>query len=213
VAKNLIGPGGRLYADPAPGPDEVKFMEDNNSSAYYNSPYYAAHKNEVQPIPPRHGTAPMDLKDYAPAEVMDAITKAGKVIFHAVGDTGAAKVTRSQTAATATGHEAAVADAMVADIQNEDVDGPAFFFHLGDVIYNFGEAQYYYDQFYEPFRAYDRPIFAIPGNHDGMVFGKTSTAPQVPTLAAFLANFCATKLGPSPDSGSLMRSVMTQPGV
>jgi len=213
VAKNLIGPGGRLYADPAPGPDEVKFMEDNNSSAYYNSPYYAAHKNEVQPIPPRHGTAPMDLKDYAPAEVMDAITKAGKVIFHAVGDTGAAKVTRSQTAATAIGHEAAVADAMVADIQNEDVDGPAFFFHLGDVIYNFGEAQYYYDQFYEPFRAYDRPIFAIPGNHDGMVFGKTSTAPQVPTLAAFLANFCATKLGPSPDSGSLMRSVMTQPGV
>ena len=46
---------------------------------------------------------------------------------------------------------------------------PAFFFHLGDVIYNFGEADYYYDQFYEPFRAYDRPIFAIPGNHDGAV--------------------------------------------
>ena len=46
---------------------------------------------------------------------------------------------------------------------------PAFCFHLGDVIYNFGEAEYYYDQFYEPFRAYDRPIFAIPGNHDGAV--------------------------------------------
>ncbi len=42
---------------------------------------------------------------------------------------------------------------------------PAFCFHLGDVIYNFGvEAEYYYDQFYEPFRAYDRPrCFVIPG--------------------------------------------------
>jgi len=81
------------------------------------------------------------------------------------------------------------------------------------VIYNFGEAQYYYDQFYEPFRAYDRPIFAIPGNHDGMVFGQGSSAPQVPTLDAFLTNFCAASPGQSPDSGGLIRSTMTQPGV
>jgi predicted phosphodiesterase len=130
-----------------------------------------------------------------------------------VGDTGAAKVNRSQTAATALGHEAAVADAMVSEIQNQGANGPAFFFHLGDVIYNFGEAQYYYDQFYEPFRAYDRPIFAIPGNHDGMIFGQGSSAPQVPTLDAFLTNFCAAEPGPSPDAGGLIRSVMTQPGV
>src|SRR4029077_7420010 len=146
-----------------------------------------------------------------PAEIMSAIKSAGKISFHAVGDTGAAKVNRSQTAATAIGHETAVADAMVADVQS--VDGPAFFFHLGDVIYNFGEAQYYYDQFYEPFRAYDRPIFAIPGNHDGMVFGSGSSAPQVPTLDAFLTNFCSAQPGPSPDAGGLIRSVMTQPGV
>ena len=56
MAKTLIGPGGRLYADPAPGPDEIKFMEYNNSAAYYNSPYYLAHKSEVQPIPPRFDT-------------------------------------------------------------------------------------------------------------------------------------------------------------
>src|ERR1035441_876885 len=48
------------------------------------------------------------------------------------------------------------------------------------VVYYFGEGQYYYDQFYEPFRAYDRPIFAIPGNHDGMVFGSTPNIPQIP---------------------------------
>ena len=211
MTANLIGPGGRLFADPTPGPDEVKFRQDNTSSAYYNSPYFLAHKSQVQPIPRRRNSQPLDLANFLPTEVMSAIQSAGKISFHAVGDTGAAKVNRSQTDATALGHEAAVADAMVADVQG--VDGPAFFFHLGDVIYNFGEAQYYYDQFYEPFRAYDRPIFAIPGNHDGMVFGQGSSAPQVPTLDAFLTNFCAADAGPSPDGGGLMRSVMTQPGV
>src|SRR4029077_19041903 len=110
-------------------------------------------------------------------------------------------------------HEAGVADAMSADVRAGGANGPAFFFNLGDVIYNFGEAHYYYDQFYEPFRDYDRPIFAIPGNHDGMVFGATSATAQVPTLEAFLTNFCAAVPGPSPDSGGLVRTVMTQPGV
>jgi hypothetical protein len=211
TVSKLIGPGGRFYADPQPGADEVKFRQDNSSAAYYNSPYYTQHKSQVQRIPPRHSNLPVDLADFLPPEMMKAIDDAGKITFHSVGDTGAAKVNRSQTAATAIEHQAAVADAMVADIAGQD--SPAFFFHLGDVIYNFGEAQYYYDQFYEPFRAYDRPIFAIPGNHDGMVFGQGSSAPQVPTLDAFIANFCAPMPGPSPDSGGLMRSVMTQPGV
>jgi hypothetical protein len=211
---NLIGPSGQFYADPVPGPDEVEFTEDNTSAQYYDSPYYIAHKDQVQRIPPRRPNAqPLNLEDFLPASIISAIKSSGKILFHAVGDTGAAKVNRSQTAATAIGHEAAVADAMVAEVQNLGANGPAFFFHLGDVVYNFGEAQYYYDQFYEPFRAYDRPIFAIPGNHDGMVFGQGSSAPQVPTLDAFLTNFCAAEPGPSPDSGGLMRSVMTQPGV
>src|SRR6202521_1022059 len=213
--QRLMGPKGQFYADPKPSPDETSFRQDNNSSAYYNSPYYLLHKSQVQPIPQvRQNAAPnIDLADYIPKDVADAIAQAGKISFHAVGDTGAAKVSRSQTAATAIGHETAVADAMVADVLNQGVNGPAFFFNLGDVIYNFGEAQYYYDQFYEPFRDYDRPIFAIPGNHDGMVFGATSATAQVPTLEAFLRNFCASAAGPSPDSGGLVRTVMTQPGV
>jgi len=213
--QRMSGPKGRLYADPKPSPDETSFRQDNNSAAYYNSPYYMLHKNQVQPIPPpRPNALPyLDLADYLPTEVSDAIDQAGKITFHAVGDTGAAKVDRSQTVATAIQHEAGVADAMAADVQSQGVNGPAFFFNLGDLIYNFGEGQYYYDQFYEPFREYDRPIFAIPGNHDGMVFGSASTAPQVPTLAAFLTNFCAAEPGPSPDAGGLVRSVMTQPGV
>jgi len=213
--QRMTGPNGRLYADPKPSPDETSFRQDNNSAAYYNSPYYLLHKNQVQPIPPpRPNVLPyLNLADYLPTDIASAIDQAGKITFHAVGDTGAAKVTRSQTAATAIAHEAGVADAMAAEVQSQGLNGPAFFFNLGDLIYNFGEGQYYYDQFYEPFREYDRPIFAIPGNHDGMVFGSASSAPQVPTLTAFLTNFCAAEAGPSPDAGGLVRSVMTQPGV
>jgi len=210
---SLIGPKGQLYADPKPSPGEVSFRVDNTSAQYYNSPYYILHKDQVQRIPQARDTNPLDLADFVSSDIMSAINNAGKIVFHAVGDTGAAKVSRTQTAADAIKQEARVADAMVADVTKGGVSGPAFFFHLGDVIYNFGEAQYYYDQFYEPFREYDRPIFAIPGNHDGMVFGQGSSAPQVPTLDAFLTNFCAAVPGPSPDSGGLVRSVMTQPGV
>jgi hypothetical protein len=210
---NLTGPRGQLYADPRPTPGEKAFRQDNTSAAYYNSPYYLAHKNQVQTIPPRRNNLPMNLEDFLPQEVIAAIQHAGKITLHAAGDTGAAKVNRSQTAATAIGHEAAVADAMSSDVQSGGPTGPAFLFLLGDVVYNFGEAQYYYDQVYEPFRAYDRPIFAIPGNHDAAVFGPGSTAPRVPSLAGFLANFCAAAPGVSPDAGGLIRSVMTQPGV
>jgi calcineurin-like phosphoesterase family protein len=210
----LIGPGGRLFAETAPGSDESTFRTDNTSAAYYNSPYYKLHQYQVQPIPaPRNNATPqLDLADFVGPEIIAGIERAGTITFHSVGDTGAAKVNRAQTVQRAIADEAEVADAMSAEVAS-GANVPAFFFHLGDVIYNFGEAQYYYDQFYEPFRAYDRPIFAIPGNHDGMVFGQSSSAPQVPTLDAFLTNFCAATAGPSPDSGGLVRSVMTQPGV
>jgi predicted phosphodiesterase len=210
---NLVGPMGQLYADPQPSPDEVTFKQDNTSAEYYNSPYYVAHKAQVQPIPARRNNMPLTLADFVSTDILTAIKDTNRILFHAVGDTGAAKVNRSQTAATALEHQAHVADEMAAQVQSQGAGGPAFFFLLGDVIYNFGEAQYYYDQFYEPYRAYDRPIFAIPGNHDAMVFGKTSTAPTNVSLAAFQTNFCATAHGRSPDSLGLMRSVMTQPGV
>jgi hypothetical protein len=212
---NLTGPAGQLYADPKPSLDEDAFQVNNTSAAYYNSPFYLANKNKVQPIPPRRmGALPnLDLTNFLPSQIMDAIGAAKSITFHSVGDTGAAKVSVVQSASTAIAEEAAVADAMAKDVQAGGANGPAFFFHLGDVVYNFGEAQYYYDQFYEPFREYDRPIFAIPGNHDGMVFGSTSSAPQVPTLAAFLTNFCSATPEASPDASTIARSVMTQPTV
>jgi hypothetical protein len=212
--KQLAVPGGRLFADPHPAPDETSFQVDNTSAAYYNSPYYLLHKDDLQPVPQPHVPDPLvNLENVLGSDFLAPIIAQKKISFHAVGDTGAAKVNAHQTAAQAIAFQANVADAMAADVATGGATGPAFFFHLGDVVYNFGEAQYYYDQFYEPYRNYDRPIFAIPGNHDGSVFGPTSNAPQTPTLAAFLSNFCAETPGRSPDEGALVRTTMDQPGV
>lgn len=212
--QKLAGAGGRLFADPQPSPDETSFMVDNTSSAYYQSPYYKLHKNDLQLVPvPRVAQPRVDLADVLGADFLAPIVAANKIVFHAVGDTGAAKVNAFQTAQQAIANEASVAEAMAREVQAGGATGPAFFFHLGDVVYNFGEGQYYYDQFYEPFRAYDRPIFAIPGNHDGMVFGNTPDTPQTPTLTAFLRNFCAEAPEQSPDASTIVRSTMDQPGV
>ena len=97
----LLGPKGQLYADPEPSPDEVVFKQDNTSAQYYNSPYYLAHQTQVQPIPARRNNLPLDLSDFLTPEILAAIQGAGSISFHAVGDTGAAKVTQAQTAATA----------------------------------------------------------------------------------------------------------------
>jgi len=203
----LNGPAGQLFADPAPTPDEASFQVDNDSDEYYNSVYFEQHKDQVQPVPSPRATPPrLDLASVLDADVLAAVTASGRISFHAVGDTGASE-------SSSIAREAAVADAMVEDLSVAPASAPAFFFHLGDVVYNFGEGRYYYDQFYEPFRGYDRPIFAIPGNHDGMVFGNASDTPNTQTLTAFLRNFCAASPGPSPDAAGLVRSTMTQPGV
>jgi calcineurin-like phosphoesterase family protein len=76
-----------------------------------------------------------------------------------------------------------------------------------------GRASTTYDQFYEPFRRYDRPILALAGNHDGAIYGPEENEPVAPTLEALLRNFCANAAGPSPDAPSIGRTTMTQPGV
>jgi hypothetical protein len=204
----LVGPDGQLFGDPMPALDETSFQVDNTSEAYYNSPYYTQHENDILAIPVPAPTAPLELESVIGADFLAPIVNGNKISFHVVGDTGA-----SESSAITT--EASVADAMAAAlVAAPPADAPAFFFHLGDVIYNFGEAQYYYDQFYEPFRAYDRPIFAIPGNHDGEVtYINGGSTPDVPTLQAFIANFCTPAPARPASAGGLVRTTMTQPGV
>jgi predicted phosphodiesterase len=207
VGRHLFADPERLFADPDPGPDEVSFHRPNVDEQYYNTGYYATHRDQIQPFPrPLPDPPRIDLATILGPNLLSPVVAAQKITFHAVGDTGASSTALIDP-------EARVADSMADAVAEGGTQGPAFLFHLGDVVYNFGEDQYYYDQFYEPFRRYDRPIFAIAGNHDGAVYGPGTSAPVAPTLQAFLANFCAKSPAPSPDAPGIARTTMTQPGV
>jgi Calcineurin-like phosphoesterase len=138
-------------------------------------------------------------------QVVQKIKANGRIVFHALGDSGA-------SASRKYPDELHVADQVTLDCASSaEADRAAFLFHLGDVVYNFGEARYYYDQFYEPFRNYPAPIFAIPGNHDSFVVPGTKPADE--PLVTFQRNFCAKNPVITPEAGSLHRTAMTQPGV
>jgi hypothetical protein len=137
--------------------------------------------------------------------VMQKIQQAKKIIFHAIGDSGASQVRKYKD-------ELRVSDQVSIDCaQSDEANRPAFLFHLGDVVYNFGEARYYYDQFYDAFRNYPAPIFAIPGNHDSFVV--PGTPDDQKPLTTFQRNFCSPHPVITPEAASLHRTAMTQPGV
>jgi predicted phosphodiesterase len=197
----------RLFADPDPGPDEVSFHEPNVDDRYYHTGYYREHQNEIQTFPrPLPDPPRLALAQVLGPRLLQPILAGQTITFHSVGDTGA-------NSESLLGGEHTVADAMANEVTEPASQAPAFLYHLGDVVYSFGESQYYYDQFYEPFRRYDRPIFALAGNHDGAVYGPDPTTPVAPTLEAFLRNFCASSPVSSPDAPGSSRTTMTQPGV
>ena len=192
--------GDPVFAQPKPSPDPTGFknpVTDQSDKELANV--------EAVPQPAGGAAEPIlmlaQVYGSAGAAKTAAIEQAGQIVFHSVGDTGSAEGPSTQSL---------VADKMVSDFtEANSADIPSFFYNLGDVVYYFGEATYYYDQFYEPYRSYPAPIVAIPGNHDGVVYA----ADPAPALAAFLANFCAPSVAPSPDAGGLARTTMIQPGV
>src|SRR4029077_1551294 len=138
-------------------------------------------------------------------EIIKNIQSAGKIVFHAAGDTGASNEGKYA-------NEVRVCDQLSSDCRTaDDANRPVFLFQLGDVVYDFGESQYYYDQFYDAFRNYPAPIFAIPGNHDSFVV--PGTVDDETPLAIFQRNFCAKQPVITNEARSLHRTAMTQPGV
>ncbi len=196
----------------APTPDPTTFRTAHDKKAddqLYSQVQKLLTKDTVS-FNPSHGkpgdlyTLQSALGAQGPADVQ-AIQNSGQIVFHAAGDTGAAYLFKL-------GNELNVADHLSNDFHaSKGADRPAFLFHLGDIVYSFGESKFYYDQFYEPFRNYAAPIFAIPGNHDSFVIPNTKPA-DVP-LATFSRNFCAPSPGVTQEAGSLHRTAMTQPGV
>lgn len=137
------------------------------------------------------------------SDVAQAITDAGQLTLHMVGDTGGLNGTDTQEA---------IAHQMEAQILRAADDRvPRFFYHLGDLIYYNGQSWYYRPQFYEPYQYYPGPIFAIPGNHDGDNHPHKNDPPDPePSLRGFMENFCDTQ---PHHTDFPYRPTMTQPYV
>lgn len=148
----LLGPANRFFADRRAGTPRHSFqMLDTASRAYKDSPYHALDSSQLEPIPMPSPSGPMTLESVIGATFLAPIEAQRKISFHAVGDTGASTPGALQS-------EDSVSAAMVHDLQGDPALAPAFFFHLGDVVYFFGEGSNYYAQFFQPFQTYDRPI-------------------------------------------------------
>ena len=131
-------------------------------------------------LPPPTGVDPfhLDLKSVIPDQDYATITQKKKLTFHFNGEMGGIVFGIPQEL---------VAKGMEADFddQADASENPAFLYIVGDCVYFNGEVKEYYKQFYQPYEFYPRPIFAVPGNHDG------ENLPGDNTLDGFLRNFCA----------------------
>jgi acid phosphatase type 7 len=111
-----------------------------------------------QPLPPaRPLPYRFDLSQLLSADDISQIVAAGSMVFHTVGDTGDHRGTEMDF----------VAQMMTEDAQTQPANKkPAFFYHLGDVVYFAGDIDMYGDNFYETYKDYPGFIVSIPGNHD-----------------------------------------------
>ena len=152
------------------------------------------------PLPKPTGTYPFRLN----IQAISPTISSQKLVFHLVGDTGSV---------VDPSYQKYVVREMDSHFSEEIAitDQPAFLYHAGDVVYNFGETAHYYQQFFNPYRNYPKPIFAIAGNHDGDVDFTRENPPQ--SLQAFTRVFCDTKQQMIDLAGDSGRKSMVQPNV
>ncbi|MDR6943510.1 metallophosphoesterase family protein [Mucilaginibacter pocheonensis] len=154
---------------------------------------------KFQPLPSPAGEYPYHLSaDKILPHISDQ-----KIIFHVLGDTGSVRHPENI---------GVIASAMARQYDTADVnERPQFLYHLGDIVYNYGEAEYYDEQFFTPYKNYPGPIFAIAGNHDSDI----NTANPVPykSLDAFAKVFCDTISRPVSLGGGAGKTSMVQPNI
>jgi hypothetical protein len=155
---------------------------------------------------PKRSPSVMELAEAVGSQYVEEIRQSGRLVFHSAGDTGFGAPWDIEL----------VAQVMAMDLHRPNpADRPAFFFHLGDVIYNhqynFPESKknMYEPQFYVPYGHYPAKILAIPGNHD------SNPQEDHKSIDAFQDNFCAvpppsdadlTKLLDSPNRAPMYQS-------
>ena len=199
---------GPIFSQPEPTPDPTRFRVDHPSDdAAYKQIDELNREHRINPLPfpaPRGLPEPrLTLSDVmgGNAHAIKNIQDNQQIVFHATGDCGSTRGPQTENEVT---------DKMLADFNESDPQEiPQFNLLLGDVVYSFGESQYYYDQFYEPYRDYAAPILAVAGNHDGMI----SPLAHASSLEAYLRNFCADSFEVTLDAGGLSRTAQIQPGV
>jgi hypothetical protein len=112
-----------------------------------------------QPLPAPNGSPPFryDLSQLLTASDVQQISNTGSLVFHSVGDTGDFRGLQKNFVARMMTMDA---DALPGDQK------PAFFYHLGDVVYFAGDIEKYGDNFYAVYEDYPAYIVGITGNHD-----------------------------------------------
>ena len=201
-----------VFAQPEPtaDPGVFKIKHPSDDAAYkVIDKLNSEHKIQALPFPAPRGKSKepqLTLLDVfgGNQKAISTIEDNGQIVFHSTGDCGSTRGPKTQNEVT---------DKMIADFEETDPrEVPQFAFLLGDIVYNFGETEYYYDQFYEPYRNYQAPVLAAAGNHDGMI----SPLAHATSLAAYLRNFCADPtqgFTVMPEAGGLSRTAQIQPGV
>lgn len=186
---------------PYPRPDAPRFSKARRA---FLDPI-AQEKNNPRFLPPpptNNVNFDLSLEAIIP-QAAEVAAKAGKLVFHVACDTGGVHGDQS---------ELAVAEAMEARITAaHGADKPSFLYIGGDVVYYNGLSKDYVPQFYDPYKYYPGPIFAIPGNHDGDTQVQRGDPPDTEsTLFGFIQNFCAAQ---ADHIYSPYRATMTQPYV
>ncbi|TWJ00748.1 calcineurin-like phosphoesterase family protein [Mucilaginibacter frigoritolerans] len=157
-------------------------------------------QEKFRPLPPPVGSYPYHLV----LEELKPNLPENKMVFHICGDTGGITLPTFQ-------HQVVSEMMKQYDETIVEQDKPQFFFHLGDLVYNFGQEHKYYPQFFEPFKNYPAPIFAISGNHDADVDANDPLKPK--SLDAFLKVFCDTQSRPIPFAGDTNFKSNIQPNI
>ncbi|SHG88037.1 metallophosphoesterase family protein [Pedobacter caeni] len=153
-----------------------------------------------QPLPLPSGSYPYRLK----LETEPAVEAPQAMVFHMVGDTGGFKQPDLQKQ---------IAGQMAQQYLNAvcPEDRPSFLYHLGDIVYHYGEADQYESQFLEPYETYPGPIYAIAGNHDTDI--NPDCCEHYESLEAFYAAFCNTCPATIHFASGLQRKSQVQPNV